>query len=210
MRTKVILVVIGLLSASALAGPLASHPNAFTDDSSVVWRGTTTLYVVAGSETLSADVDWCVFAPGGYPFDVADGYTPTPGEFVYAYQIDVTGTLEVNTFWVNMADSNEANNIGAFDLSSGVAPTNSAFGSTDPQKLVSANWTFGGALTPGLVSDGLAYSSVNAPEMGLGFIQDGGLLGQPQGPLPTPSDEIPEPLTMTLLAAGALALLRRK
>ena len=210
MRKTLILTAVGLLCSSALAGSLATDPDAYVDVNNITWCGTTTLYVVAGSETLSADVDWCVYGAGDYPFDPADGYTPTANEFVYVYQVDVTGTLEVNTFWVNMADSNEANNIGAFDLSSGVAPTNSAFGSTDPQKLVSANWTFGGNLTPSLVSDGLAYSSINAPEMGLGFIQDGGLLGQPQGPLPTPSDEIPEPVTVVLLAAGALAVLRRK
>ena len=115
------------------------------------------------------------------------------------------GDYQVNKFWVNMKLSNEANNVGAFDLTSGLEPDSSDWGDTDPQNRVSAIWLFTG-LDAGEVSNGLAYNSINEPVDWLGFIQDGGLAGMPQGTLPSPGDIIPEPATIALLSIAALAL----
>ena len=105
-----------------------------------------------------------------------------------------------------MKDSNEANGIGYFDLTSGIVPSAAQFGGSAPN-LVSADWLFPSTLEAGLVSDGLAYSSINAPVNWFGFIQDGGQGGTPQGPLPSPGDVIPEPATIALLLLGAGAII---
>ena len=198
-----------LICGPVLAGPLLNHPNAWVDGGSTTWTGTT--HFESGSGNLVADVEWSVFGPGNSPYS-GPNFTPTAGEFVYAYQVIVQPTLEVNKFWVNMKPSNEANGIGWFDLPSGIAPSLVAFGSGDPQNLVSADWTFPGTLLPATVSAGLAYSSINAPVDWFGFIQDGGQAGTPQATLPSPGDVIPEPVTLAflLVVGGALFMLRRR
>lgn len=204
-----ILTACVLFCGTAVAGPLLNHADAWTDGNGRTWTGST--HFVDGTGVLEADVEWSVFAPGDFPYV---GYSPTTGEFVYTYQVIVDpGSVETNKFQVNMKPSNEANNIGWFnDLPGGIAPVAWAFASADPQNLVSADWTFAGDLIAGTVSAGLAYSSINAPVDWFGFIQDGGQGGIPQGPLPSPGDVIPEPVTVAslLLAAALLATLRRR
>ena len=204
------LAVVGVLfCGTAWGGPLLNHIDAWTDWDSRTWTGTTHLESASGD--LVADVEWAVFGPDNSPYS-GPNFTPTAGEFVYAYQVIVQPSLEVNKFWVNMKPSNEANGIGWFDLPGGITPSLAEFGSTDPQNLVSADWTFAGDLLPGEVSAGLAYSSINAPVDWLGFIQDGGQGGTPEGTLPSPGDVIPEPVTLAflLLVGGVLLTLRRK
>lgn len=202
-KTAQVLAVVLLASATALGG-LATDSNAYDDGVNPQWNGSVHFYSTGGGDTIEADVEYTVYAPGDFTY-TGLGYTPTPGEFVYAYQVIPTaGSVDIKTFWVNMLASNEANNIGSFTLG-GIAPTSAFFGNADPQNLVSANWEFlGGILVNPSSSYGLAYSSINAPIMYVGFIQDGGLAGMPDSPLPSPSDEIPEPATMLVLAAGAL------
>jgi hypothetical protein len=103
--------VMLMLSGMAQAGFLATDPAAYVDGTSRVWHGSTPMdsgMVVNGVE-LQAAVDWCVYAPGAFHLN---GYTPTPGEFVYAYQVDITGTSVVKLFTVAMLDGNKADNIG--------------------------------------------------------------------------------------------------
>ena len=208
-KTAQVLAVMLLASATALGG-LATDSNAYDDGVNPQWHGSVHMFSTGGGDTIEADVEYAVYAPGDFTY-TGLGYTPTPGEFVYAYQVIPTaGSVEINTFWVNMLASNEANNIGSFTLGS-IAPSSAFFGSGPPD-LVSANWEFlGDTLENPGDSYGLAYSSINAPIMYVGFIQDGGLAGIPDGTLPSPSDEIPEPATMLVLAAGALlAAFRRR
>ena len=204
------LAVVGVLfCATAWGGPLLNHVDAWTDGDNVTWTGSTHIESAGGE--LAADIEWAVFGPDDSPYSGAN-FTPTAGEFVYAYQVIVDLRLEVNKFWVNMEPSNEANGIGWFDLPGGIAPSLSEFASVDPQNLVSADWTFAGDLLPGEVSAGLAYSSINAPIEWLGFIQDGGQGGIPEGWVPSPGDVIPEPVTLVflLLVGGVLLAIRRK
>jgi hypothetical protein len=136
------------------------------------------------------------------------GYTPGADQFVYAYQIFSTGALPVTQLAVNMIASNEAQNI-ADDavLASGTVPPASWFGA-DPPELQTANWAFYG-LTSGQQSDILVYASVNMPVWdNLAYIVDGGTFAN--GPVPTPSDVIPEPATIGLLVVGGTFFLGRR
>ena len=212
-RVLTFLAVGLVVCGTAFGGPLATHADAWTDSEARTWRGSTDIQMTDPGDPekeLSATVEWAVFADGDFPY--ADGdFTPTTGEFTYAYQIEVTGDYQVNKAWVNMKPSNEANNVGVFDLTSGVEPTSADWGETDPEHRVSAIWLFSG-FDVGEVSNGLAYNSINEPVDWLGFIQDGGLIGSPQGTMPSPGDIIPEPATIgvLLLGAGALIGLRRR
>ena len=66
-------------------------------------------------------------------------------------------------------------------------------------------------MTTGDVSYQLQYESVNVPLISIlapAIIQNGGTTATNY--LPSPSDYIPEPATMSILALAGLALLRRK
>jgi len=195
------------LCGPANAGQLLNHPDAY-DDGVTEWSGYTDFYGESGGNVLSARVEWAVFAKGKFPFT---GYTPTSGEFSYVYEVYPNGTLEVNQFWVNMLDSNEANNIGSFALSDSTDDADTAkWGTSNPDALESAIWTFDGDLLPGDASYGLVYSSINQPISSFGFIMDGGTWGIPQSPMPSPDDEIPEPASVVIIAVGGLFAMARR
>ncbi len=200
-------VIVGL-AGSVLAGPLATDGAAYNDGNGPAagaWRGTTPMVGTGASVGLVADVDWCVYGPGSYP---GTAYSPDANEFVYAYQISVGGTVAVTQLTVGMLDSNEANDIGSdATLVDGVETPNPSFFLNPPPNLTEALWVFPG-IAVGDDTDALVYSSVNAPLMFGGSIIDGGKFVA--GPLPSPSDLIPEPATMSLLALGAIGLIRRK
>lgn len=183
---------IALGCGGALAGPLSGNLNAMEG-----WTGTAVLDDYDG---LQAEVDYAVFAPGDFSYA---GYTPTPGEYVYAYQVFPIGDLEVTCLAIAMLESNEANNIGYFVLSGGTVPSSSSLDE------LNAAWFFGGTgLLPGQSSIGLVLSSINEPTVWFGSVADNGHTAMDF--LPSPSNLIPEPATMGLLLAGALGLLRRK
>jgi len=203
MRTMwAVVVIVVLMPGAVLAGPLATHSDAWWDPvGGFFWRGSTSF----ANGNLSATVDWCVFGPGDY---AGTGYTPAANEFVYAYQIITTGTAAITQLTVNMIESNEANNIGDdASLVGGAAPIAAAFGAPPPA-LQTANWFFAGMVSPD-ESDALVYSSVNMPlwDNMARIIDDGTYT---EGPVPTPSNVIPEPATFALLAMGLAAVLRRR
>jgi len=211
-RTVPVVLTIGLLGATALAGVLASDPNAYTGGNGVTWCGTETYtYTKTTGEILEADIDYCVYAPGEFTYAANgyDGWVPVPGEFVYAYQIFGVGDLPITEFDVHMLPSNEANNIGTFWIDgSGTQTSAESFGygtGPDPE---TADFYFDPGLVAGNVSCGLVYTSINEPLMDVGWIQDGGVVAF--GDMASPSDVIPEPTTLLLLAAGGMATLRRR
>ena len=194
-----------LLCGSAWAG-LAADGNAYVDSEGFAWHGSTDFIGAGLNEGLSATVEWCVYGPGDYP---GTDYVADADEFVYAYQVFVAaGSAQVTKLSVGMLDSNEANDIGADEtLVSGTAPS-SAFFTNPPPNLDTANWLWSSGLAADTHSRGLVYSSVNAPLLFIGTVHDGGK--QVAGDLPSPSDVIPEPATLGLMAAGLLGLLRRR
>ena len=177
-------------------------------EGATTWAGTTTFD--DGTHVLKGSVEWCVDWPAGsvYGHDL----------FKYKYQITVTGTSEVTLLSIPMLISNEADTITwalAPSPVTQIAPTDADFGGSYPA-LLSAYWTFGDndpetpdELMPGDASYELSYLSINKPINSLGSLQDFGL-GAYAIPLPAPSNEIPEPATMGLLAFGAIGLISRR
>lgn len=205
MRRAALLAMLTVfVCSSALAGPLATDPNAWSDGV-ITWRGSISVQSVEGD--LKADVDYCVYWWTEYP---GTDYTPTPGEFVYAYQVYVTGTGPVMKFSVGMYESNEANNIGhdpGLGDAGGHVPDSSYF-TNPPPALDAANWAWDEGDPLVTHSDGLVYSSINAPLLFIGTVHN---TGQAASDLvPSPSDEIPEPATLGLLALGLVVAIGRR
>ena len=212
---------MALCATSSLAGPLNTTGNSavYVDGLSNTWRGSTSFSQTEVSGTLAGFVDWAVYAPGDFP--AFSGYTPTPGEFVYAYQLYVLDNLgETNvaatSMFITLLDGHPADNIGSFTGTvsfgsiTGVSVGFNAIVADD-----SAQWYFvPSPIAPGSNSVGLAFSSPNPPIIDEGSVLDGGIVST-VFPLPTSGAvPIPEPGTLTLgalgLAACALLLLRRR
>jgi len=171
------------------------------------WSEAGTLFSTGGGSTpftfgtLSGTVDYHVYAPGTFPF--SGGYAPTAGEFVYAYQVFVTGAAPLSSF--ELIIPGPADNIGNFTDLGGTAPLSQALGGI-PQ---TAKWTFPGIPTNGF-SRGLAFSSSQPPVDSLGTTVDTGQSAFVI-PLPEPgSPNVPEPATMGLVAGAMLLGLRRR
>src|SRR5678816_711001 len=199
------LLLIGLVCAMpasfASAGPLLSAPNIFDNDAGPgpggAWVGTSTF----NKGTLQGYVDYAVFGPGQFPYS-GTGYTPTPGELTYVFQVYETGAAPLSSFSVALTDL--ADNIGAFTGLSGSAPD-----SMNLAALSSATWHFSGILQNGN-SEGLVFSSIRVPQNLLGTVID---TGQSDFviPLPSPSAiSIPEPASIALSLLAGLTLLARR
>ncbi len=183
-----------VLSTQAFAGALFNHPNA--GGPAPLYTGSTPFVI----GTLQGQVDYAVFNPGQFPFS---GYTPTPGELTYAYQIFVTGSAPLSSFELLLNEP--ADNIGTFSSLPGVAANSQIL-----TPFTSAKWTFPG-ITTGSNSVGLAFSSPRLPQSLFASVVDTGQSG-PVIPLPSPGPVgIPEPATLGLAAFGCVMLgLRRR
>jgi hypothetical protein len=201
--------------AVALAGPLPLNPDAIPG-----WTGTSTVNsgLIAG-KTLTASVDWAVFAPGKFDLYFGAGADPSNGtQYVYAYEPTNTGSTvnvsqKINGFTVGLIAGATFSNIGYLPVANGnygVLPSTSSFGGTS-----SARWNYTAptlALVGGSnVSQVVLFTSPEGPTKISASILGGGLNATTTSAnfVPTP---IPEPSTFVLMAiAGSVAvLLRRK
>lgn len=204
IRSRWLCVVFAILAVSqgtaSHAGVLATDPAAYIDGSSFQWHGSQPFSNVFG---LVGYVDWAVYGPGDFPVAFT-GYTPTAGELTYAYQVFVTGRLELSSAAVAIDVPYQADNIGTFSGGGvgGDAPLGMSFsGAPD-----SADWEFAGITPPGS-SQGLAFSSHKIPREYFGSVIDGGTFAFVV-PLPSPSPiDLPEPTSIALLGFGAIGLL---
>jgi hypothetical protein len=197
MRKASLPVAVGILLLGGTAFAGLDTTDAYSDGSTT-WAGT----AVFSSGTLYAEVEYCVYGPGDFPYS---GYTPDANEFTYVYQLNSTGTADASSLSVKMMDDNEAVDIDSFALDGGTAPDLAEF-DADPPNRLSANWYWFAGVSG--LSNGLVYASVNMPLWNDGTVQNGGFSDIQD--LPSPSDVIPEPATMSLVALGGLVLLRRR
>ncbi len=198
MRNTLVLAVVGLLACGTALADL-SGLSAWTDPNGYTWSGTSGMSQEKTGEPntfLSGDVEWVV------------EYVAAQSKFKYTYQIESTGDYGITLLGVPMLSSNEAETIGAYQVEVGnIAPADYNFTNDANSEPTLAWWSFSG-LTNGQVSYGLTYWSVNMPLTLGGYIQDGGLFAA-NGDLPSPSNVIPEPITLAVLALGVGLLVRR-
>jgi hypothetical protein len=213
--------IIVLLAGVASAGPLPSDPNAIPG-----WQGSTPFAATLGSTTLSATIDYAVYAPGQIDTSVALGFPghvpfdPSGGtNYVYAYEIFNTGavagisakalTLSVGIDYLAGAVPTSSSSIGHDPLTpaGGVSPTGAQAAIFSPSipPIQSARWSWAssGGLLVGANSDILIFSSPFGPKMYQSTLSGTGGTQTPNAPqfvLPSP---IPEPTTAVLAAVGA-------
>ena len=127
--------------------------------------GSSNYYSNIGSAVLQGTVEWAVYMPGQFPFM---GYTPTGGEYVYAYQIFNAGSDDLSQLSVGGVSAPD--NPGWFPDPGTTAPTAANVGA------FSAVWTFGTSLSAvNGTSYGLAFSSPSPPTSGsFGSVIDSG------------------------------------
>lgn len=206
--TSLLLGAVVLCATSAIAGPLTTDSAAYFDGF-VTWQGTTPYqgyndYPTNSSPSgLYGTIDWAVYAPGDFPAGYL-GYTPTPGEFVYAYQAYVDGPAPLSGHSLTLEAI--ADNIGSFAGLGvvGQAPS-AAYFFPNPLTPTSANWDFNPTIPTGASSNGLVFSSPFGPKLSSGSVIDDGSVGDVI-PLPSPDPAyVPEPGTLTLAACGLVA-----
>jgi len=198
LKTRFLACALALCVTPALAGTLASDGSSYLG----VWHGNTGFQgfdLLSQPTGLTGSIDWAVYAPGTFPVGFL-GYTPSPGEYVYAYQAFETGVAPLSSFAVNLEA--HADNIGAFSGGgvSGQFPSASFLNDFD-----SANWLFDGIPQFGS-SSGLVFSSPHGPMLSSGTTIDH---GSSAGVMPVPSPNppnAPEPATLTLALCGILGM----
>ena len=213
-----------LIGSQAMAGPLSTTAFALNDGfgpAAGAWRGTVLITGAAFGDTITAEVDWAAFGPGGFQQylnsqAIAQVDPSAPLEVTYVYQIaSVTAAspgIDTLTVGVDAADGRGIVLAPAF-VPSGAATEKSPASGGD--NTTSMAWFFNGAeLLPGDVSSLLVFTSPFVPEFD--FLQvNSGLAGPVVSPLvASPSDRVyivPEPAAGALLAiAAAIAAWRRR
>jgi hypothetical protein len=138
---------------------------------------------------------------------------PTPGEFVYTYQVFEVGPAPLSNLSVSLETI--ADNIGWFTgnnagngLVDGDVPAASYF-FPDAFTPTSANWDFSPGVSPNILNPdgstmGLAFSSPYGPKHLDGSVVNGGGFALVI-PLPSPDPEfIPEPSSLVLASFGLI------
>lgn len=139
--------------------------------------------------TVSANVDYAVFAPGTFPF--AD---PSGGnDYVYAYQIDNLDT-DIVQFTVGVDGDETLGSIGSIVDGGSNNPTAALYVGAGPS---SAAWDFSG-FSSGQTSDILFFTAAEAPELDSSTVS---AQWANTHDLPSPA---PEPASLSLLALGAV------
>ena len=189
------LVVVGVMLVCT--GPLEAGPIATDTRAMVGFYGTRSFSHSGGGETLTADVDYAVYAPADYPGDDPSA----EADYVYVYQIfnDPTSTVGVAFFSVGLEDGSGADHAG--DDTSAGAP-GATVGQSQSLEMVgttSVYWLFDLNIAPAAWSTTLLFTSSNAPTWKSGALADGGLPTPGSDLLPSPT---PEPVTIALMATG--------
>jgi hypothetical protein len=189
----------GLLNYAADA-----YNDGFGPGAGGAWYGTATY----ASLSLTGSVEWVVFRPDVFSQVLGgNGYTPSSHELVYAFEIDNTGSSDVSTLDAGIVADRPHDNVGSFTIPSqtGMAPATSTFAGTTPYD--TAHWFFSnGQSSPtgiamGQSSIGLAYASINTPELFSGSLVNSGLSANVVLPAPSTTQAVvPEPSTLVLLA----------
>lgn len=191
-----VVILIGPISTTTHAGPLAEDPNGMP--------GFTGFVSFDADGQLLVDLDFAVFEPGNYPDDLVGGDDPSDGtEYVYAYQaFNESASEPLTTVSVGLLDFSEAANAMGdplHDLTGGVNPLSSLVQETSVLTL----------FIPQILADDFSsvflFTSPFGPTYMPASVLNGGLSDQQMAPSP-----IPEPATLGLLALGAMAVVIRR
>ena len=214
-RLCYILAVLALFAGSAKGGLLVADANATISGTELFSGGN-------GFQTLIADVDYAVYAPGDFGtsavLGLPAGDDPSGGiEWVYAYQIDndVGGEKGVLALSIDLPPgviTNIFTNVSHTSTTpaGGLDPNAFEFIPIAVDPPTNVKWSFtvvGNLLNLGLQSDILLFTSPFGPTFRnaamAGTTASGAPLAGDENLLPSP---IPEPSTLVLLALAAVLL----
>jgi hypothetical protein len=218
-----------VVAASAQAGPLATTNRALNDGfgpDAGRWHGSATFNATVLGDTLEAEVDWAAFArstdgsTGKFQLflndeGIAEVDPSAPGEVIYVYQIVSVGSsrpgVDILTLALDATDGRGTVSAPAF-LGSGVAGAKAPTGGGDNTMFMS--WEFDPGLIFGETSTFLIFTSPYAPEFDFLEVRSGQAAVAFPPLAASPSDRlfalIPEPGTLGLFVAGALAIMARR